>query len=318
MKLSTEQIKAITVGAVSITEQDNGLYFSKCTEKQVAAWYNFSEVLGQRAKTTTGIRLDFHTNSQNVFLKVSGGKFDVYVDNLLRWHYKAVTSTEISLSLCDTLGDKRSEYRVTVYFPSHSIGVLEEIGLDDGAYAIKHTFERKMLFIGDSITQGWNADYDSLSYAYRVSRLFDAESVIQGIGGAFYHESTFDSIDFQPDAVVVAYGTNDFSRYASLEEFRGHVYAHLALIADEYAGKQIFVLSPIWRDKLEIKPMGSFAECRQAVADGAEKYGLVHIDGLSLVPPFTELFADGHLHPNDAGFAYYGENLALALRKYLK
>jgi len=171
--------------------------------------------------------------------------------------------------------------------------------------------------IGDSITQGWNSKYDTFSYAYRVTRFFNANSVIQGIGGAFYHEDTFDSIDFAPDIVTVAYGTNDFNRYSTYDEFRAHVKAHLALIAKEYSGKKIFVLSPIWRSDLHTRPMGTFDGARQIVIDEAESLGLIHIDGLKLVPPMKEFFADAHLHPNDEGFSQYAENLIKEMQKYL-
>ena len=75
-----------------------------------------------------------------------------------------------------------------------------------------------MLFIGDSITQGWNSYYDTLSYAWRVSLYFNANSIINGIGGAFYEPQTFDVPDFDPDTVIVALGTNDFSKFKTTDE----------------------------------------------------------------------------------------------------
>ena len=204
-------------------------------------------------------------------------------------------------------------------FPSHDDGgVLEWIKLDDGATVTPHCYDCKMLFIGDSITQGWASRYDSLSYAWRVTRHFNADSVIQGIGGAYFHESCFDSINYAPDMVLIAYGTNDFGHFKTYDEFRGHVTAHLSLIAKEYADKKIFVLSPIWRDKRDGKSMGTFEGCRAIVEEEAEKLNLTHIDGLTLVPPIPEFFGDAYLHPNDEGFALYAENLIMALEKHLK
>lgn len=195
--------------------------------------------------------------------------------------------------------------------------MLESVELDDGATLDSPEYGTKMLFIGDSITQGWNSKYDTLSYAYRVSRFFNANSVIQGIGGAFYHEDCFDHIDFDPDSVIVAYGTNDWNRSRTYDEFKGHVTAHLALIAKEYADKKIFVLSPIWRKDLQPRNMGTFDQARQVIIDEAEKLGLIHIDGLKLVPPMAEFFADAHLHPDSEGFSLYAENLIRELIKYL-
>ena len=60
MKLNLEQIKSITVGSLSVIECDGYYRFFKCTEKQMRAWYEHgSETLGDRARTTSGVRLDF-------------------------------------------------------------------------------------------------------------------------------------------------------------------------------------------------------------------------------------------------------------------
>ena len=318
MKLTYEQIKQITTGAIEIEQQEDGIHFYKCTKKQIAAWTEKNKDLGMRAETTTGVCLDFHTNSQNLTLNVSGGnKYELYINNLLRGQFLLKDTKQFSVALCDALGHPMDEYRVTVVFPSHDIGVLSSLELDDGATFVPHQYDVNFLFIGDSITQGWAAKYDSLSYAWRVTRHFNARAVNQGIGGAFFHEDCFDHIDFRPDVVLVAYGTNDFVRCKTYEEFRAHAAAHLKLIADEYTDAKIFVLSPIWRDKREGRSMGTFEGCRAIVEQEAEALELIHIDGLDLVPPIPEFFGDAYLHPNDEGFALYAENLIVKLEKYL-
>ena len=194
---------------------------------------------------------------------------------------------------------------------------LSSLELDDGATFAPHQYDVNFLFIGDSITQGWASKYDSLSYAWRVTRHFNARTVNQGIGGAYFHEDCFDRIDFTPDVVFVAYGTNDFGRYKTYDEFRAHAAAHLRLIADEYRHAKIFVISPIWRDKRDGKSMGTFEGCCAIVEQEAEALELIHIDGLDLVPPIPEFFGDAYLHPNDEGFSLYAENLIVKLEKYL-
>ena len=318
MKLTFDQIKAITVGSILTEQRSDGIYFSKCTEAQVAEWYRQSDTLGARAKTTTGVRLDFHTNSKNIsFRAASGNKYELHIDGILRKQFLMNNEPDriASFALTDPLGADKDSFRVTLHLPSHEVGVLDWVEIDDGASVIPHTFDCKMLFIGDSITQGWQSQFDTFSYAYRVSSFFNAESVIQGIGGAYFNERSFDSIPFDPDTVIVAYGTNDFGYYcATKDEFRANVSAHLGRIAAEYAGKRIFVISPVWRGK-SVSRMGTFAECRAIVAEETKKLGLCYIDGLILVPPLPELFPDDLLHPNDLGFGSYAENLIAQLIK---
>lgn len=324
MRLTADDIRQITVGAVRTEQRADGIHFFKCTEKQVVAYAKLSAPLGERASGTTGVRLDFHTNSAHLSFGASAGdKFELYIDNVLRKQYLMGEyrgrGESVTADLCDPLGDPVGEVRVTLYFPSHNTGgVLEFLELDDGAFFRPHRFDRRMLMIGDSITQGYNSKYDSLSYALRVSRHFNAESVIQGVGGAYFHESTFDTVPFTPDIVTVAFGTNDFGHFKTLEELRLHAAAFLGKVSAAYhRTSEIFVLSPIWREHREGKQMGSFQSARAVVREEAEKRNLIHIDGLLLLPPDPEFFADGYLHPNDNGFGIMAENLIAEMEKHL-
>lgn len=318
MRLTVEQIKGICFGALRIEALEDGLHFHKCTQKQELAFAALNEGLGARSLTTTGVRLDFHTNSKSLTFSASKGKkFEVLLDGVLRRQFDCEALREAgesaTVDLTDSLGSYREEIRVTLVFPSHTEGVLEWIALDDGATVRPHVFDTRILFVGDSITQGWDSVYDSFSYAWRVTNFFNAESIIQGIGGAYYHESTFDSIGFDPDIVIVALGTNDFAHCDSMEEIRRHAAAHLALLAKEYGGKKKFAISPIWRKDQE-KPAGSFADVRRLLIEEIEGAGFFHVDGLSLVPPMSEFMADVRLHPNDLGFSLMAENLIAKIR----
>ena len=63
--------------------------------------------------------------------------------------------------------------------------------------------------------------------------------------------------------------------------------------------------------------MGTFENACAIVKEEAEALGLTVIDGLTLVPPMPEFFADEYLHPNDLGFGVYAENLIRALNQHL-
>ncbi len=308
MKLTAEQIKRITVGALRVEQKENGIYFQKCTEKQVAAWYTLSGDLGKRAETTTGVRLDFHTDSDTLVLDtLDGDKFEVMIDGLARYRVHAGPAREKGEKLTFALG--AGEKRVTLVFPSHSRGVLASVELADGATLTPHEHACKMLFIGDSITQGWNSRYDTMSYAWRVTQFFDANSVIQGIGGAVYHAGTTDRIDFDADTVLLAYGTNDFGRYATLDELRMHASRVMDDIAAQFEEKRVVVITPIYRaDWQKPKKMGTFAEACAVVAEEGARHGFMVVDGMELVPHNDDFMADA-VHPNDLGFGVYAENL---------
>ena len=315
MKLTEQEIRSITVGALGITYEDGVYHFFKYTEKQLCFFEKADEGLGRRARTTTGIRLDFHTSSPYMAFEATGsGKYEVFVDGLFSEQFHIKDTDRCKCELRAPLGDKKDEHRVTLLLPSHGIGSLSYIELADGASLRPHTFDEKLLFIGDSITQGWDTHIDGMSFAYRLSFFYNAESVIQGTGGAYFHEGAFDSLPFRPDRVFVALGTNDFTHYATKEEMAIHADAHLALIAKEYADKELYYISPIFRADNQ-KRMGSLAEAREVLTKIAEGHGFTHIDGLSLVPPHAFFFTPDLLHPNALGYLQYTENLLHALHK---
>ncbi len=323
MKLSFEQIKKITVGAISIVEKDDGIHFYRSTKKQIDAWTALKPDIGGRAACATGVRFDFHTTSKYIRFGTAGGqKYEVYVDGLFRKYFdmNESESKEGCVELNEANYPVADEHRVTLYLPAHNTeAVITFVELEDGASIVPHSFDTKMLFIGDSITQGHAADRDSLSYANRVSRYFNAESIINGNGSAYFHESTFDVPDFEPNTVIVALGTNDFDHFKSKEEMVYHANAYMGMVARSYGkSARLFYISPIWRGDLwkRERAVGTFDECRKALADIAISHGFIHVDGLTLVPHSEEFFWDKFIHPNNVGFGIYAENLIKEILKH--
>ena len=315
MILTFDQIKEITVGASSIVLNEEGVIrFFKCTDKQNEAWDKFSETLGQRARTTTGIRFDFRTDASTVNLSVAGGSaFDILIDGIITKHLTTAETKELSFDL------PKGEKRVTIVFPSHTTGAVRKLELVDATFVKRHEFDTKILFIGDSITQGHRSEYDCISYAYHTTFFFNAESMIQGIGGAFFHETTFDpAIPFEPDTVIIAYGTNDYNRYRTLDELRQHCAGFLDGVKERYGDKKVICLSPIWRgDTDKLRPMGHFDQCREVIIDEIAKHEFIHIDGYKLAPHDPWFYSDAYLHPNATGFGIYAINLIKELQKYI-
>ena len=305
MQLTQQQIKALATGYVETEERGGLAYFAKCTKKQRDFWYSQSDSLGQRAETTTGILLDFTTDSKNIALKVTKDvKFELKINGNI------IQQTTDGL-LSGTLSGKD---RVTVVFPRHSVGFIESLELDDGAYFKPVDYKTKILFIGDSITQGWNSKYDSLCYAQRVVDFFDAKAVCNGIGGSYFAKGSFDKIDFEPDTVVVAYGCNDFKHYKTMEERTKNADGFLKEVATAYAGKQLIYVLPIPRLDVEGQAKAEFERMRENFRDIAAAYGFEILDGFNIIPASCDFFADA-LHPNDLGFSTYADNLIKKIGK---
>lgn len=310
MKIDYQTMKNLTVGAAEIWEESDGLHFAKCTQAQVAAWEKEAPWLSANVAATTGIRLDFDTDSSFVQFSVAAGKkFEMMIDGVLTHQFLAQGENQ-SCTFRVELGERGNRKHIVFSLPSHGQpGVLTGMELDDGAYAQKHSFDRKLLFLGDSITQGWDSHYDQLSYAYQVSRALNGESIIQGVGGGFFAPKTLSDIDFCPDMVFVAYGTNDFCHFSSLQEVRERATNYLHKVKQMYSMATVYVITPIWRQDLDApRPMGTFAQCCNLIKEVATSLELNVIDGNKLVPHLEGFFFDD-VHPNGLGFTFYAQNL---------
>lgn len=313
MKLTLSQIAALTKGALALSEDSTGIHFRRYTDKQIASFEKEARCFFKRAQHTCGVRIDFFTDSPILTVSVGAqGKYEVLVDNVSTFcrFFPGPDTFEVQLAT----GVKR----VTIILPSHFPGVIRSIELADGADISPVNYTRKMIFYGDSITQGWNSELDSQSYAWLLTRHYDADSMILGVGGVNFYPNTVDDNGFDADIVIVALGTNDYSGDFTADEIRYGCAEYLDRLLAIYRDQKMICITPIWRaDGDTVYAAGTHPDVCRVIAEEAKKRNFTVIDGYSLVPHNTELFADGFLHPNDAGFSHYAKNLIKVLDQYL-
>jgi len=310
MLLDKKVIQSLTVGAAESWFEEDGVHFSKFTREQILSWERMFPNLIVNVKATTGIRMDFHTDSSFVSFSVTGGKhYEMKIDGFLSHRFTAHGENTVC-TFCVELGNPGQMKHIVFALPSHNhVGVICNVEVADDAKVEKHIFDQKVLFLGDSITQGWNSGVDMLSYAYQVSDSLNAESVIQGVGGSVFTPETLADFGFLPDTVFVAYGTNDFCYFESLAELESKATGYLQKVGSLYPNAKIYVITPIWRqDHLVPRRTGTFRQCCDSIGNIAQKMRLSVIDGSALVPHIADFFADD-VHPNGIGFMMYARNL---------
>jgi len=320
MLLTKEQIKRITRGAVDIECDANGWYsFYRFDAAQRELYRSDRGWEDGYVKTfaTSGVRFSLVTDSTAFAFDAhmtSGSSrkyagFDLYVDGVMTDHRTIVHDGDKQERITFALG--MGKKTVEIYLPWSATTTLANITVDDGALIEATPRKKRMVSFGDSITQGYDAVYPSLSYIVRLADLMGVEVFNKGIGGEkFYPKLGQHREETAPDYVTVAYGTNDWNRFTK-EEFESRSRDFIEGLSKAYPEAKIFVFTPIWREEYrEERAAGPFFGISEHLHRVGEALPNVQvIEGFDLVPHLPEFYSDLRLHPNDMGFLLYAHNL---------
>lgn len=343
MKLNIDRIRSVTLGAARIVEESGKPHFFRFTPAEDALYIARDASLGtayhDRSLCTAGVKLLFKTDSQAMTLSAEVAKrssrtffaFDVtvngaYLGSLANFNERAMPAGYTSAQMPFTLGRHEKafslgegEKTVAVYFP-WSVEVTDfALTLDDGARITPVKPARKLLVYGDSITQGYDALRPMNRYSARLAEALDAEECNKAIGGEiFFPALAAQKADFTPDIITVAYGTNDWTN-TNGASFLAAARAFFGALCENYPAARIFAITPIYRkDMVASKPFGAFSTVAERLREATASYpAITVIDGMELVPHKHTLYADLRLHPTDAGFDHYAQNLIAEIRKHL-
>ena len=317
--MNIDFLPALT-GAVYTEDTENGIRLHRLTkaeEQTLIDEKNPDYVL--RAKSAAGMTIDFTTDAASLDFDFLGERasskpyaaIDVYTDGVMTHHFGVESDNTASFHVHADLSEGTK--RVTVWLPCLFSASIGNFTLPDGASFTPYRAAKRILFLGDSITQGYVTQHPSLTYTAILSRFFDAETLNQAIAGDLFNESHLDAgLAYKPDVITVAYGTNDWTCGA---DFASSSKAYFDKLTAIYPTVPVFYIPPIWRTDAEKTTCCTFAEMRKTLIGVASSYKNVRvIDSEYLVPHDSAFFFD-HVHPNTIGFAQYAFNLTEQIRK---
>lgn len=339
MKLTTEQIRTVTLGAAYIEEKEGRVVFHRFTREQERV---YNELKGEGPVSATqaaaGIRLSFRTDSRRLFLRVRATKtntrftvsHDIFVNGVRAATLDNFSHLELPARYVDlplSMGEFEKELdlgegdkTVQIFLPNSAKSEIEALELEDGAGLEPVRPAKKLLVFGDSITQGFDALNPSMRYSSLLADALQMEEYNKGIGGEiFFPELAQCKEAFSPDLITVAYGSNDWARQTRAD-FVQYCRAFFEALCSNYPGVPVFAITPIWRtDHATERPFGPFESIEQTIRQCVADLPSVHvISGWELVPHEPRFFGDLRGHPNNEGFAHYGRNLTKAIQAVLK
>lgn len=329
MKLSQSELNKIVHNALSVSYDDQGsLHFHRFSQTQREAYARESQDWAIKTQSSASATFDFITDSDYITLKFDlypgssqkWGSIDLYVDGVF-YDYRSLDDLSIKLA---GFALPEGEHRVTVYFPWSAQTVVHEVHVSEGACVIPVEKRCKLLCFGDSITQGYLSKFPSLSYVNQVSRALDGEVVNQGIGGYYFNAATIDEsiCSYEPDVILVAYGTNDYSRYETAEEYSLHAESYIRKLRELFPETKIVGILPIYRNDENHQVRKLY---RSYSLDDARKILKHHYEALpngfvieeTGIPHIRQAYAPDFLHPNEFGFSLMAQGIIRKLRELI-
>ena len=308
-----EELKEYYFGAYSFSEtQDGWLQAFQYTEAQMEYFKGAFDFWYDRCTATTAKTIEMVTEATELSFEYkfvwvgSEDSFELAIDGqITKIEYVKDLPKEGKISFKLPEGEKS----VIVYLPADATVLVRN--LEVNAAAKRPEKNEKVLWLGDSITQGYGPLRSAMTYVSVANRILNYDVINQGIGGYIYDKKSLMEMDgYHPDKIIVALGTNQYESktMTDVEEY----YERLISIY----GTEILILciSPVWRkespEKFEI--FKCFCDNIKKIAGSYKNVSVV--DGFTLIPNLSEYYLDG-LHPNCLGTENYGRNLVEAIHK---
>lgn len=313
MILTNEELKNFYFGAYEFEETEDGyLQAFQYSKKQIEYFKGAMDFWYERCTASSAKTLEFTTNARKVAFdykiiwKGSADSFELCVNGLV---------TDI-VYVKDVLDTGRIEWElpegeknVIIYLTADETVLIRNFEAD--ARVTRAKKNEKVLWLGDSITQGYGPLRSSCTYVSVANRLLNYDIINQGIGGYVYDKNSLMKMEgYNPDKIIVALGTNQYG-----DKDMSVVEEYYETLTGIYGNEiPILCISPLWRgDNLEALPV-LYAFCENVKKIAGRYKNVQIIDGMKLVPHLPEYFLD-NLHPNCFGCEVYGRNLVEEIRR---
>jgi lysophospholipase L1-like esterase len=292
----------------------NGDYFQpvRFLREERAYYSSVKEMFTPRSWCCAGITLQFYTEEKEVSFSCKIENFirkqdsiSVYEDDVFSQSYFYTKEAPLTHFRYQRKGNGKG--KIVIYFPSLSSLAIKDFSFEHKTPVPPHC--KTLLCYGDSITQGIEPQNASASYTNQIARSLDYEVINLAVGGHYFDvNSLMNRITDNPDTILVAYGTNDFS-HKRIEEIEEQIHLYFSKIKALYPQSTVYCLSPLWRFDIEPEKMDKMQRIRKAIAFEAQQNALNYVDGFELLPHEESLYTDRTLHPNDAGFTVMADKL---------
>ena len=313
MILTNKELQNFYFGAYSFEERDDGyLQAFQYTKEQMEYFKGAFDFWYDRCMATTAKTIEMKTDAQKISFeykiiwKGSEDSFELMIDGLItKIDYVKDVKEEGKLEWQLPAGMKN----LVIYLPADATILIRNFEIDSKAE--RPVKNEKVLWLGDSITQGFGPLRSAQTYVSVANRLLNYDIINQGIGGYVYDKKSLLKMPgYTPDKIIVALGTNQYGS-ETMKDVEEYYETLMSVYGNEIP---VLCISPLWRgDKPEDSAIFQrFCDNVKKIAGSYKNVKVV--DGFKLVPHLSEYYLD-NLHPNCLGTETYGRNLVEEIRR---
>ena len=240
--MTNEELKNYYFGAYSFEETSDGwLQSYQYTKAQMDYFKGAFDFWYDRCTATTAKTIEMVTEAEYKFVWVgSEDSFELAIDGqITKIEYVKDLPKEGKISFKLPEGEKS----VIVYLPADATVLLRNFEVN--AAAERPEKNEKVLWLGDSITQGYGPLRSAQTYVSVANRLLNYDVINQGIGGyIYYKKSLMPMPGYKPDKIIVALGTNNGHDPAKTSD----ITEYYDTLTEIYGSSiPIMCITPIWR-----------------------------------------------------------------------
>ncbi len=312
MKLSNNQLQEIYFGALWFSETEDGyLQAFQYTKEQMDYFKKASDFWYERCFASTAKTFEFKTTATKVSFdykfiwRGSEDTVELFVNGMAEQIYHV---KDLGESGTLTFSLPEGEKDAIIYLPADATVVMKNFEINGTYEPVKKG--EKVLWIGDSITQGFGSFRSAHIYVSVANRILNYDIINQGIGGYVYDRNTMVPMgDYKPDKIIISMGTNQFGA-----ETMKDVEDYYVSLKEVYGDTPVLCVSPLWRGDCPGADETLVNFCANVRKIASQYSNVTVVDGFKLLPHLPEYYLD-KLHPNALGMEIYGRNLVDEIRK---
>ena len=310
--------KRLFHGAICFEEKEGYIVPLRFSEVQLD-YLSHSEIFKSRARCGASVTLKLLTEATRIsfaykffFRTEVKSSFEIYTNGRLT---HVIHDDELQDEGILDFSFEKGSKQIEIYIPHYSEAGIKDLRTDADVAPIPDKGPR-VLFIGDSITQGYGSRSSSQTFVNIVARAMDYEILNQGIGGFGFDQNIVQKLPFIPDKIVVALGTNHYHGWSQTAT-RASIEAFFERLCKQYPDIETLVILPPYTGREQEKEgQEAYEFIRRAIVETVAAYPTVHrVSAYEMIPHRVDYFEQDFLHPSPLGMSAYGKALIDEIRR---